>query len=172
MVLPGYALMAQGPNAPERFARKHHILAHSMSQAFAIQGACYVVAAGAVRTASSIPERYRALELVDHPGLSCIIDPFVEIIAGPVEGETILTATASREVIRRSKMSRDMGGHYSRPDIFQLHVNRAPLKRIIEHGMEMTGAAMAGIGNNIPTSRSDGQTSEGTLLRDDVSETC
>lgn len=49
-----------------------------------------------------------------YSGESCIIDPRGEIIAGPAEDEQIFAAKAYC----------DMTGHYSRPDVFQLHVNR------------------------------------------------
>jgi len=33
-----------------------------------------------------------------------------------------------------AKAAADVGGHYSRPDIFQLHVNRKPLERVVQLG--------------------------------------
>ena len=60
----------------------------------------------------------------DHDGGSCIIDPRGEIIAGPVKNEeTILTATGSLDLVRSVKAVIDIGGHYSRPDIFQFRVD-------------------------------------------------
>jgi hypothetical protein len=56
-------------------------------------------------------------------GDSVIIDPRGEIIAGPAQGETILLAQCSQEALLAAKSAIDVGGHYSRPDIFQLRVN-------------------------------------------------
>jgi hypothetical protein len=53
----------------------------------------------------------------------CIIDPRGEIIAGPVKGdETVITATGSLDVVRSVKAVVDIGGHYSRPDVFRFEV--------------------------------------------------
>ena len=68
-------------------------------------------------------------------GDSCIIDPRGEVIAGPAEGETILTARISSKEVRKAKMATDTGGHYSRPDILQLLVNRQPLQRTVEQAI-------------------------------------
>ena len=67
----------------------------------------------------------------EYPGESSIIDPRGEIIAGPAEGEQILVADCSEKQIFAAKASCDVAGHYSRPDVFQLHVNRAPHRRVV-----------------------------------------
>ena len=43
-----------------------------------------------------------------------------------MKGPTILTAELDLDEITRGKYDLDVVGHYSRPDIFQLHVNEAP----------------------------------------------
>ena len=65
-------------------------------------------------------------------GDSYIIDPFGDVIAGPIEGEGILVAEASLDHVREAKAICDAAGHYSRPDILQLVVNRQPAARVIE----------------------------------------
>ena len=54
------------------------------------------------------------------------------MIAGPVDGETILIAEGSTEHVHAAKAACDVAGHYSRPDIFQLRVNRSPHRRVVE----------------------------------------
>jgi predicted amidohydrolase len=143
IVLPGYALMAQGtqihvaawpgyelpiaPPSPTPFWTRQILL----SRAFASQAGCYVIAAAGVRTAEHVPEKYRALHYRNNTGDSCIIDPRGEVIAGPAQGETIVTAKGSLEAVYAAKALCDVGGHYSRPDIFQLHVNGQPLERLV-----------------------------------------
>src|SRR5262249_15633063 len=108
MVLPGYALMSQGtqihvaawpgrePNsAPPTPAWPRQQL---LSRAFASQGACYVLLAAGMQKPQT-PERFAELIPSGNTGDSCIIDPRGEVIAGPVKGETILTATVSLQEV-------------------------------------------------------------------------
>jgi predicted amidohydrolase len=144
MVLPGYTLMAQGtqihvaawpgrewtkvPPLPTPLWPRQLLL----SRAFASQAGCYVVLAGGLSSQDNVPERYRDFYTRKQTGDSYIIDPRGEVIAGPAEGETILTAQGSLENVLAAKAACDVGGHYSRPDVFQLHVNREPLERVME----------------------------------------
>jgi nitrilase len=57
-----------------------------------------------------------------------IADPNGEILAGPVnKEESILYAEIDLEMLLGTKWNLDVGGHYARPDAFQLTVNKAPL---------------------------------------------
>lgn len=105
-----------------------------------------MIAAAGMQRQEDLPERYRELSPIDDTGDSCIIDPRGEVIAGPVRGETILTAQGSLEAVYAAKVACDVGGHYSRPDVFQLWVNRQPLERLIEHrsGEELIGSGHDG----------------------------
>lgn len=81
--------------------------------------------AAAINRKADYPAELREAVLFEHDGGSCIIDPRGEIIAGPVKGEeTILIAEGSLELVRSVKAVVDIGGHYSRPDVFQLSINR------------------------------------------------
>jgi predicted amidohydrolase len=146
MVLPSYALIAQGtqihvaawpgrerdkaPEAPVPLWPRQLLL----SRAFASQAACYVILVGGMRTAADVPPEFRELVTYPQTGDSYIIDPRGEVLAGPAQGETILTAHGSLEHVLVAKAAADGGGHYSRPDIFQLHINRQPLDRLTDHG--------------------------------------
>lgn len=132
MVLPGYVLMAQGTQVhiaawPGMSTSRHLFL----SRAFASQAGAYVIDVGAILSADRVSEAYKDL-VSSYPGESCIIDPRGEVIAGPAEGETILMADCSMEHIYAAKAYCDVGGHYSRPDVFQLRVNRNPHRRVVE----------------------------------------
>lgn len=141
MVLPGYALMVQGvqvhaalnpgwePNqAPPTPIWPRQLL---LSRAFAAQGACYVVAAGGLVRPQDIPEPYRDLLTVSYTGDSAIIGPTGEVLATAPSGEEmLLTARASLQNVRIAKLACDVAGHYSRPDLFTLEVNRRPSSRV------------------------------------------
>lgn len=58
-------------------------------------------------------------------GGSVIIDPLGQVLAGPVYGEeTVLCADIDLTVKTESHLDFDPVGHYARPDIFHLEVNR------------------------------------------------
>lgn len=144
MALPGYALMELGTQIhiaawPGTDASRHSYL----SRAFASQAAAYVIDVGALlapehvtgvarKVADEQSDEVTEIVTRGYPGESFIIDPRGEIIAGPAEGEQILVADGSEEQIFAAKAYCDVTGHYSRPDVFQLHVNRAPLRRVLE----------------------------------------
>jgi len=46
------------------------------------------------------------------------------------EGETILSADLDLDDIGRGKFDFDAAGHYSRPDVFRLIVNEAPMPAV------------------------------------------
>ncbi len=136
MMLPAYALAAQGTQvhaalwpgwektpAPDDYCWARQLL---LSRAFASQAAAYVVCAAGLRRADDIPERWKPLGVWEHTGQSAIIDPRGEIIAGPVDGETILYARGSLDVVRAAKAACDIAGHYSRPDVFEFSVKTSP----------------------------------------------
>jgi nitrilase len=65
-------------------------------------------------------------------GDSVVIAPGGEIAAGPMRKELgILYADIDLEQVGIARRSLDVVGHYSRPDIFQLHVNTTPLKPVV-----------------------------------------
>jgi len=141
MVLPGYTLMALGTQVhvaawPGMSTSRHMFL----SRAFASQAGAYVIDVGGVLSPEHVSEEYK--ELADsYPGESCIIDPRGEVLSGPAEGEEIIVADCSTEHIYSAKAICDAAGHYSRPDIFRLSVNRAPHRRVVEmeeRGFEAT----------------------------------
>lgn len=59
-------------------------------------------------------------------GNSCIVGPEGELLGGPLEGtEGIVIAELDRQRAMVARRQFDPVGHYARPDIFRLHVNRA-----------------------------------------------
>ncbi len=62
-----------------------------------------------------------------NPGGSVIVDPDGKIVAGPAnECETILYADVRPDQLIGAKWQLDIAGHYARPDVFELRVNRTP----------------------------------------------
>ncbi len=95
----------------------------------AVEGRCFVLSCNQFQRRRDYPSDYHT-HFGDDPdtvmcrGGSCIVDPFGNFLAGPnTEGEAILIAEIDLAQVIRGKYDFDVVGHYSRPDIFQLHVD-------------------------------------------------
>jgi predicted amidohydrolase len=133
MVLPGYALMAQGTQIhvaawPNVAGSGCDVLARG----FAYQAGAYVISVGGVGRAEDVPAEYQELPAPKLAGESTILDPWArELAAAPPNEETIITTTGSLELVLEAKSMSDVGGHYSRPDVLQLHLNDSPAARMV-----------------------------------------
>ena len=148
MVLPGYALMAMGTQIHVAGWPTPGVLSERLwkgmllSRTFALQGGCFVLASCALKMPENVPEQFR--DVYKTAGTSefgsCIIAPGGDIIAqaSPTE-ETIITASVSLEAVHRFKAILDVAGHYSRPDILQLHVNDSRMQRVIRRSEITSG---------------------------------
>ena len=109
-------------------------------QHIALEGRCFVLTACQVLRKGDFPASVRVKlgESDDHVlmrGGSAIINPLGKVLAGPAWGEeTILTADLDLDDIGRGKFDFDVAGHYSRPDVFQLTVNEAPMRPVSPKG--------------------------------------
>ncbi|KPK65873.1 MAG: hypothetical protein AMS21_03665 [Gemmatimonas sp. SG8_38_2] len=96
------------------------------------EGRVYVIGCCTAMHRDDIPERFAFKEKYlpadvewVNPGLSAIIDPDARVIAGPAEKEeTILYAEVDPADFKGPRFQLDVAGHYGRPDIFQLVVDR------------------------------------------------
>jgi aliphatic nitrilase len=96
-----------------------------MSKAFVIS-ACGTVDDHMIETLQCSPEGEKFLRDPNCCGGSLIVDPFSRIVAGPMGPEEgILYAECNLDLGIQMKLRHDFAGHYNRPDIFQVHVNRA-----------------------------------------------
>ena len=109
-----------------------HEMHQIASRHYAFEARCFVLAAGMVMRVKDLPNELPATaELANKPdafvlrGGSAIVGPNGKYIVEPVyEEEAIITADLDLEAIDREKMTLDVSGHYSRPDIFELRLRR------------------------------------------------
>ncbi len=96
-----------------------------MSKAFVIS-ACGTVDERMIEMLAASPEAEKFLRNPDCCGGSLIVDPLSRIVAGPMGAEEgILYAECNLDLGIQMKLRHDFAGHYNRPDIFQVHINRA-----------------------------------------------
>lgn len=94
------------------------------------EGRVYVIGCCSAVRHDDIPDRYAFKQFLTNqewinPGDSAIVNPDGKIIAGPArEQETILYADVDTAQLRGPRWQLDVAGHYARPDVFQLTVDR------------------------------------------------
>jgi len=127
------ALYAQGEELRVSIWPGSPALTRDISRFTAREGRVYVLAASGVLRAEDLPADLPARDaLVEsaeggllHSGGSCIVGPDGALLAAldePVEG--LLFADLDRERVLAERQNFDPMGHYNRPDVFQLQVDR------------------------------------------------
>ena len=134
MPLARYALYSQGVEiyvAPTYDSGENWL---GTMQHIAREGRCWVICSGVALTNSDIPADfpnkealYPATEEWINPGDSVVVAPGGKIVAGPMRQEKgILFAEVDLKRVGIAKRDLDVTGHYARPDIFTLNVDRRP----------------------------------------------
>ena len=147
MPLARFAMHAEGeqvhaalwPDLPEM----HQVA----SRAYAFEGRTFVLSAGMFLPLDAIPEDLEVADAIraaaatrpDHTllfdGGSGVIGPDGEWVAGPVRGEeTIVLAEIDLDRIAEEMSSLDAAGHYNRPDVFRLEVDRGSRVPLVVRG--------------------------------------
>jgi aliphatic nitrilase len=122
-----------------------------MSKAFVIS-ACGTVDERMIEMLEPDPAAEEFLRDPECSGGSVIVAPSSRIIAGPLGAEEgILYADCNLEIGVAMKLRHDFAGHYNRPDIFHLQINRAAPSLYSVHGSGTTLAAAPGRAAEIDT---------------------
>ncbi|MCP4386136.1 MAG: carbon-nitrogen hydrolase family protein [Hyphomicrobiales bacterium] len=108
-------------------------------QHIAREGGCWVVGGATALEVSDIPtdipyfdELFPDKDEWVNPGDAVVYQPFGGVHAGPMHREKgILFADIDVEAARSSRRKFDASGHYARPDIFTLNVNRKKQRPVI-----------------------------------------
>jgi nitrilase len=133
MPLARYALYSQGIEvyiAPTYDSGEGWI---GTMQHIAREGRCWVLCAGVALQRADLPEDFPDLENLYpdgedwiNPGDSVVVAPGGEIVAGPAHREkTWLVVDIDTEKAATAKRALDVAGHYARPDVFSLQVDRS-----------------------------------------------
>ncbi|MEO1044973.1 MAG: carbon-nitrogen hydrolase family protein [Pseudomonadota bacterium] len=118
------------------------------SRHYAFEGRCFVLAAGTIQHRDDL---FEGLERVGgnaeaaalfaqmpegqlQSGNSQIVAPDTEVMAQAGSQSEIITAELDLDQIGEALTSLDTDGHYSRPDVFELSVNRRPQDGVVWSG--------------------------------------
>ena len=134
MPLTRFALLAQGCEiyvAPTWAAGSIWV---STMRHIAFEGRCWVLGAGCALRGKDMPvdfpQRARLfpnLEEWFNPGDSVIVGPDGNVVAGPLSSKHgILYGDCDPARAAAAKRTLDVAGHYGRPDVFKLEVDREP----------------------------------------------
>lgn len=107
-------------------------LTHDITRFMAREGRLFVVSAGATLCRADIDARLPIVDALDadpttiyQDGGSCIAGPGGEFVVAPEPGERGLVVTTLQiDAVRAERQNFDPTGHYARPDVFDVNVDR------------------------------------------------
>lgn len=134
-------------------------VANVLNQAFALEGQLFVVEAHNPMTESGaeffLHDQATREHLLSGGGCSRIWAPNGQSLVPPLvpDEEGLLIGELDFVEIENARAGADPAGHYSRPDIFQLHINRTPPRHIVEYWHSDAPQVRGGVHqfNGIPT---------------------
>lgn len=138
MPLARYALYAQNIEIYVAPTWDSGAMWQATMQHIAREGGCWVIGCATSLQASDIPddvphrdELFPNKDEWVNPGDAVVYKPFGGLVAGPMHQEKgLLIAELDVAAVQASRRKFDASGHYARPDVFQLHVNRSAMRPV------------------------------------------
>jgi aliphatic nitrilase len=133
-----YALQAQGEElhvAAWTALSSITTIVDAAARHYAFEAQAFVVSVTSVLTEeglAALGDGESARKLQPGGAFSAILSPRGDYLAGPArEGETLLYAELDPALIDKQKSIVDSAGHYARPDVVRLHLQRAPQRPLV-----------------------------------------
>ncbi len=133
MPLARHALQSQGETLHVALWPGSARLTRDITRFMALEGRSYVLSVSGLMRAEDWPEHLPQQQLLRQamgdmpwaPGGSCVAGPDGRWVIEPTEHESgLLMADLDIQEVRRARRNFDPAGHYARPDVLKLQVNR------------------------------------------------
>jgi len=113
----------------------------------AVEGRCFVLAANQFAQAKDLSPLFSTShadpEQIVCAGASVIVNPFGDVLAGPLtDGDGLLVSDLDLDDVTRGRFDFDAAGHYSRPDLFTLTVDRRRRSPVVSAASSAASEAM------------------------------
>jgi nitrilase len=125
-VFPGAFALHTGPRL-EEWNNTGDFWGHFVTRAHAFEAGCFTVCACTFLDPVDVPQNFPHRERMNigyARGGSQIVNPLGVVMAGPAEGSQLLYADCPAWMIKAVKAIVDTAGHYSRPDVVRVMLNR------------------------------------------------
>ncbi len=134
MPLARHALYAEGEELHVAAWPGSAAMTADIARLIALEGRVWVLLASGLLAADDVPAEFPYYQLIANkpPGFynggSCIAAPDgTWAVAPTADEERLLIADVDRDAVHRARQTFDPAGHYSRPDVFDVRVNRRRL---------------------------------------------
>ena len=131
MPLSRAALYAQGEDLHVALWPGNRRNTEATTRFLAREGRSYVLAVSGLMRREDVPADSPAVAMLEHcpdmlaDGGSCIAGPDGNWVVPPIVGrEDLIVATLDHRAVRRERQNFDLAGHYARPDVTRLVVDR------------------------------------------------
>jgi predicted amidohydrolase len=123
---PGAIALHTGPRLQE-WDTSGTFFGHILTRAHAVEAGCFVLCACTYLDPADVPDDFPhkgRMNIGYSRGGSQVVAPGGLPIVSPVEGSQMIYANCPASMIKLAKAIGDALGHYGRPDVFRLQINR------------------------------------------------